>query len=128
MESIEKALESGRRVSRSFSRSMSRSNWGMEDVFSRSAGSRRSLGGIDDDEEALRWAALEKLPTYDRLRTSIFKSYIESENQQSRLVHKEVDVRKLNVEDRQAFIEQIFKVAEEDNEKFLRKFRNRIER
>nr|CAB3477577.1 unnamed protein product [Digitaria exilis] len=32
-----------------------------EDVFSRS--SRE-----EDDEEALRWAALEKLPTYDRVR------------------------------------------------------------
>jgi hypothetical protein len=32
-----------------------------DDVFSRS--SRE-----EDDEEALRWAALEKLPTYDRVR------------------------------------------------------------
>ncbi|KAL5976775.1 transcription factor [Asimina triloba] len=104
----------------------------MEYAFSRSErGSRRSLGGVDDDEEeALRWAALEKLPTYDQLRTSILKSYMESENekQQSRLVHKEVDVRKLSVEDRQAFIEQTFKVVEEDNEKLLRKFRSRMER
>ncbi|KAF8696864.1 hypothetical protein HU200_036503 [Digitaria exilis] len=35
-----------------------------EDVFSRS--SRE-----EDDEEALRWAALEKLPTYDRVRRAI---------------------------------------------------------
>ncbi|KAI4989248.1 hypothetical protein ZWY2020_036565 [Hordeum vulgare] len=25
----------------------------------------------EDDEEALRWAALEKLPTYDRARTAV---------------------------------------------------------
>jgi hypothetical protein len=30
--------------------------------------------------------------------------------------------------DRQQIIDQIFKVAEEDNEKYLRKFRNRIDK
>ncbi|KAF6148984.1 hypothetical protein GIB67_002984 [Kingdonia uniflora] len=110
------------RMSRSISRSMSKSNWGMEDVFA-SSRSRRS-GGVDDDEEALRWAALEKLPTYDRLRTSIMKTFADNEN----FVLKEVDVTKLDTNDRQAFIEKIFKVAEEDNEKFLKKFRNRVDK
>ncbi|KAF8736814.1 hypothetical protein HU200_014297 [Digitaria exilis] len=32
--------------------------------------SSRGDGGAEDDEEALRWAALEKLPTYDRARTA----------------------------------------------------------
>ncbi|XP_058115189.1 ABC transporter G family member 42-like isoform X2 [Magnolia sinica] len=132
MESIEKAWDSGlrasRSMSRSISRSISRSNWGMEDVFARSTGSRRSAGGISDDEEALRWAALEKLPTYERLRTSIFKSYLENENQSNQFIHKEVDVRNLNTDERQEFIERIFRVTEEDNEKFLRKFRNRIDK
>lgn len=99
----------------------------MEDVFVRSTRSRRSRG-VDDDEEALRWAALEKLPTYNRLRTSILKSYAEDDNQTSAFVHKEVDVRKLNLDERQEFIERLFKVAEEDNEKFLGKFRNRIDK
>ncbi|KAK9099040.1 hypothetical protein Syun_026085 [Stephania yunnanensis] len=116
-------------LSRSISRSVSRSNWGMEEVFMRS--SRRSRSG-DDDEEALKWAALEKLPTYDRLRTGIMKSFLDGneENIQNNqgFVHKEVDVRKLDVNDRQAFIERIFKVAEEDNEIFLRKFRNRVDK
>ncbi|KAK9130975.1 hypothetical protein Sjap_011462 [Stephania japonica] len=116
-------------LSRSISRSVSRSNWGMEEVFMRS--SRRSRSG-DDDEEALKWAALEKLPTYDRLRTGIMKSFLDDneENNQTNkgFVHKEVDVRKLDVNDRQAFIERIFKVAEEDNEIFLRKFRNRVDK
>ncbi|KAJ8638657.1 hypothetical protein MRB53_012924 [Persea americana] len=131
MESVEKVWDSGRRASRNLSRSISRnvskSNWSMEDVFVRSTRSRRSRG-VDDDEEALRWAALEKLPTYNRLRTSILKSYAEDDNQTSVFVHKEVDVRKLNLDERQEFIERIFKVAEEDNEKFLRKFRNRIDK
>ncbi|RVW28557.1 ABC transporter G family member 42 [Vitis vinifera] len=115
---------SGRRVSRS----RSRGSWGVEDVFSASRRSRRS--NLDDDEEALRWAALEKLPTYDRLRTSIIKSFEDNDhnNQGNRVVHKEVDVRKLDINDRQNFIDRLFKVAEEDNEKFLKKFRNRIDK
>ncbi|MCL7042273.1 hypothetical protein MKW94_029773, partial [Papaver nudicaule] len=117
-------------LGRSISRSMSRTNWGMEDVFSRSSMSNRH-GAINDDEEALRWAALEKLPTYDRLRTSILQSYVDNEqhqHQNQHVVNKEVDVRNLDVNERLAFIERIFKVAEEDNEKFLKKFRNRIDK
>ncbi|XP_042501406.1 ABC transporter G family member 42-like [Macadamia integrifolia] len=129
MDGLERVWDSGRRASHSMSRSISRRNWGVEDVFVKSS---RTSGGVDDDEEALRWAALEKLPTYDRLRTTIMKSFVENHDHQdqqgSKLVHKEVDVRKLDMNDRQDFIERIFKVAEEDNEKFLRKLRNRIDR
>lgn len=35
-----------------------------------------------DEEEAVRWGALEKLPTYDRLRTSILKSVVEGESEE----------------------------------------------
>ncbi|CAA7402812.1 unnamed protein product [Spirodela intermedia] len=136
MESMERVWDSGRRasrnLSRSISRNMSKSNWGMEDVFVRSGSRSYRSRRVDDDEEALRWAALEKLPTYDRLRTSIFKTLAEgSEEQQqagARFLHKEVDVRKLGVNERQEFIERVFRVAEEDNERFLRKLRNRIDK
>ncbi|GJV75110.1 hypothetical protein Tco_1506694 [Tanacetum coccineum] len=50
----------------------------MDDVFSMSSsGSRRGRSSHHAvaEEEALRWAALEKLPTYNRIRTTIFKSY-----------------------------------------------------
>uniref|UniRef100_A0A2C9UZ79 ABC transporter domain-containing protein n=2 Tax=Manihot esculenta TaxID=3983 RepID=A0A2C9UZ79_MANES len=102
--------------------SISRRSWSMEGVFSRRNSS------VNEDEEALRWAAIEKLPTYERLRTSIIKSFVENENQETEIIHREVDVRKLDVNDRQNFISSVFKVAEEDNEKFLRKFRQRIDR
>ncbi|KAF9615291.1 hypothetical protein IFM89_022618 [Coptis chinensis] len=128
MDGLERVWSSGmrasQRMSTSISRNMSKTNWGMEDVFVST--SRKSIA-INEDEEALVWAALEKLPTYDRLRTGIMKSFMENESH-DKLVHKEIDVRKLDVNDRQAFIERIFRVAEEDNEKFLRKFRNRIDK
>ncbi|CAL9041826.1 ABC transporter G family member 42 [Musa acuminata AAA Group] len=136
MEGMERAWDSGRRASRSLSRSISRGmgmgNWGMEDVFARSSTRGRSWGsrsGVDDDEEALRWAALEKLPTYSRLRTGILRSVVaEGEQGRRQYQHKEVDVRKLGVNERQEFIERVFKVAEEDNERFLKKLRNRIDK
>ncbi|XP_072984475.1 ABC transporter G family member 42-like [Typha latifolia] len=136
---MERVWDSGRRASRNLSRSISRSmnmgNWGMEEVFTRgnsygrSMGSRR--GGMNDDEEALRWAALERLPTYDRLRTAILKSAVEPDggrDEVGRYEHREVDVRKLGVGERQEFIERFFKIAEEDNERFLKKLRDRIDR
>lgn len=87
---------------------------------------------MDEDEEALKWAAIEKLPTYNRLRTSIMQSFAENEDQvhgnNRAPAHREVDVRNLDLNDRQRFIDRIFKVAEEDNEKFLRKFRDRIDK
>jgi hypothetical protein len=44
------------------------------------------------------------------------------------VMYKDVDVRKLNANDRQEFVERNFKVAEQDNDKFLRKIRDRIDR
>ncbi|KAK2971133.1 hypothetical protein RJ640_008557 [Escallonia rubra] len=129
-------LEKRRGANRNTSRNRSRRGSWAEDVFGSSSGTpgggRRSTRAYED-EEALRWAALEKLPTYDRLRTTIMKSYIESKSSagntnNNKVVHKEVDVRKLDVNDRQQFIDRLFKVAEEDNEKFLTKFRNRIDK
>ncbi|KAH0704714.1 hypothetical protein KY285_018992 [Solanum tuberosum] len=114
-------------LSRTMSRSRSRASWMVEDVFNPMP-SRRSTRG-EEDEEALTWAALERLPTYDRLRKTVLKSFAESENQGNRkVVHKEVDVRNLGINERQEFIDRFFRVAEEDNEKFLRKFRNRIDK
>ncbi|CAL0322060.1 unnamed protein product [Lupinus luteus] len=112
-------------LSRSISRSLSKSGWRMEEVFASGRYSRRT-STVDEDEEALKWAAIEKLPTYDRLRTSIFQTYAEGTNHAER--PREVDVRKLDGNERQQIIDKIFKVAEEDNEKYLKKFRNRVER
>uniref|UniRef100_A0A2N9FEM7 ABC transporter domain-containing protein n=1 Tax=Fagus sylvatica TaxID=28930 RepID=A0A2N9FEM7_FAGSY len=84
-----------------------------------------------EDEEALRWAAIQKLPTYNRLRTSILQYVVEGDqNDEARktVMYKDVDVRKLNANDRQEFVERNFKVAEQDNDKFLRKIRDRIDK
>ncbi|KAJ9559787.1 hypothetical protein OSB04_004947 [Centaurea solstitialis] len=96
-------------------RSPSTSVWrnsGM-DVFSKS--SRE-----EDDEEALKWASLEKLPTFDRLRKGLLFGSSGPSN--------EVDIDNLGFEQRQHLLDRLVKVADEDNEKFLLKLRNRIDR
>ncbi|XWS11987.1 hypothetical protein CRYUN_Cryun37aG0051900 [Craigia yunnanensis] len=128
MDGIERARNPSKRTGHSsIGRSLSRSNWSMEDVFSGSKQSRRS-SRVDEDEEALKWAAIEKLPTYDRLRTSIMQSFVDHEIVGNKVEHRAVDVTKLDMNDRQKFIDMLFKVAEEDNERFLKKFRNRIDK
>ncbi|KAK3411001.1 hypothetical protein EUGRSUZ_J03024 [Eucalyptus grandis] len=85
------------------------------DVFSRSS-------GVDeDDEEALKWAALEKLPTFDRLRKGILMA---SRGGGA----NEIDIQNLGFHERKRLMERLVRDAEEDNEKFLLKLRNRIDR
>nr|XP_023897861.1 ABC transporter G family member 34-like [Quercus suber] len=88
------------------------------DVFSRSSG-----GSKGDDEEELRWAAIERLPTYDRLRKGMLRQVLDSGK-----VVQEVDVTNLGMQDKKRLMESILRVAEEDNEKFLRRLRDRTDR
>lgn len=103
------------RAGSSFRRQGSIPRWrsGGVDVFSRS-----SRG--EDDEEFLRWAALEKLPTYNRLRKGILLTSHGGAN--------EIDVDNLGFQERKLLIERLVKIAEEDNERFLWKLKNRIDR
>ncbi|KAK1273115.1 putative pleiotropic drug resistance protein 7 [Acorus gramineus] len=91
----------------------SSSNWrNPDDVFSRSSRNQ-------DDEEALKWAAIEKLPTYDRIRKGIL---VEAMGDQ-----REIDIENLGFEERRNLLERLIRVAEEDNEKFLLKLKNRMD-
>ncbi|KAJ6745498.1 ABC-2 AND PLANT PDR ABC-TYPE TRANSPORTER FAMILY PROTEIN [Salix koriyanagi] len=85
----------------------------MHDVFSRSS--------IDeDDEEALKWAAVEKLPTYLRLTRGI----LAEEGGKAR----EIDIINLGLIEKRNLLERLVKIAEEDNERFLLKLKERIDR
>ncbi|KAJ9695169.1 hypothetical protein PVL29_010586 [Vitis rotundifolia] len=86
------------------------------DVFNRS--------GRQDDEEELRWAAIERLPTYDRLRRGMLRQVLDN----GRVVTDEVDVTKLGVQDKRQLMASILKVVEDDNEKFLHRLRDRTDR
>ncbi|KAK7279559.1 hypothetical protein RJT34_24612 [Clitoria ternatea] len=87
------------------------------DVFERS--SRR-----EHDEEELKWAAIERLPTFERLTKSIVKQVLES----GRFNYELVDISNLGFQDKKKLLDAILKIVEDDNEKFLCKMRERINR
>nr|CAD1817864.1 unnamed protein product [Ananas comosus var. bracteatus] len=84
----------------------------------------RCAGG--DDEENLKWAALEKLPTYDRMRKGILRRIMEEDG--GKVSSSEVELHKLGVQERKILLDHIFKVVEQDNERFLLRLRDRIDR
>jgi hypothetical protein len=94
-----------------------------DDVFSRS--SRE-----EDDEEALRWAALEKLPTYDRVRRAMVPLGLGADGAEAagRKGLVDVDVLSLGPRERRALLERLVRVADEDNERFLLKLKDRVDR
>ncbi|KZV43181.1 Pleiotropic drug resistance 12 [Dorcoceras hygrometricum] len=73
-----------------------------------------------DDEEELKWAALEKLPTYDRLRKGLILG--------SKGGALEVDVANLGFQERKDLLDRLLSAADEAHEKFLLKLRDRIDR
>ncbi|KAG6546835.1 hypothetical protein Mapa_011688 [Marchantia paleacea] len=127
-------IEHSKRNSSSFGRSHRRSasiggsgrwtNFAPDQTFSR--GSNRRDDEIDD-EEALRWAALEKLPTYDRIRTTILENM-----KGSRAYREQVDLRLMGKggDHAQKLMQNLFNASstEEDNEKFLKKLRARMDK
>ncbi|KAK9232147.1 hypothetical protein WN943_022390 [Citrus x changshan-huyou] len=104
------------------------------DIYRASTSLRRSASGWrstsggafsrslrrEEEEEALKWAALEKLPTYNRLKKGILSTSSGHAN--------EIDVDDLGLQERQRLINKLVKVADVDNEKFLLKLKNRIDR
>ncbi|MBA0767830.1 hypothetical protein Gotri_016685 [Gossypium trilobum] len=81
-------------------------------------------GRQDEEEEELRWAAIERLPTYDRLRKGMLTQILDN----GKVVHHEFDVAKLGMQAKKQLLASMLKVVEEDNEKFLRRLRDRTDR
>ncbi|KAJ4970414.1 hypothetical protein NE237_003513 [Protea cynaroides] len=96
----------------------SRRSWkAPPDVFT-----RRTEG--ESEEEELKWAAIERLPTFERLRRGMLKQVLDN----GKVVHDEVDLTKLRIQDKKKLMDSILKFVEDDNEKFLRRLRDRTER
>ena len=73
------------------------------------------------DEESLKWAAIQRLPTERRIRRGI----LTEEDEEA----KEVDIKRLGLQQLKNLLERLVKNGqEEDNEKFLLKLKNRFDR
>ncbi|XP_049353593.1 pleiotropic drug resistance protein 2 [Solanum verrucosum] len=97
---------------------------GQRDDFFMKNYSTRWREMAEEEEKELKWAAIDRLPTYDRMRKGMMKEVIGN----GRVVHHEVDMTNLGNQDRKVLMESILKVVEDDNEKFLRTLRNRTDR
>lgn len=85
----------------------------------------------EDEELRRRWAAIERLPTFRLLRTSLFHGEDESAGARNGGAGKEkkaVDVATLSSLERHLFIERLIKHIESDNLRLLQKLRERIDR
>ncbi|KAM0864568.1 hypothetical protein ACQ4PT_043847 [Festuca glaucescens] len=91
-----------------------------DDPFRR--GSASSSRRHDDDEENLRWAALEKLPTYDRMRRAILLGGDHHLQDIAGLVEIE---HLASGDGGRALLERVF---QDDSERLLRSLRDRVDR
>ncbi|KAI4352600.1 hypothetical protein L6164_006836 [Bauhinia variegata] len=102
---------------RSWASESLREGWsGQGDVFQRSK--------EEDDDEELKWAAIERLPTFERLKKGFLKQLLDN----GKLKYKEVDFTKLGMEAKKHILNAILKTLEQDNENFLCRLRERIDR
>ncbi|KAL3515879.1 hypothetical protein ACH5RR_022781 [Cinchona calisaya] len=90
--------------------------------------SASSIGQDDnlDEESALKWAAIERLPTIQRLKSSLFDVNIgnESDNKKKRVI----DVTKIAALEKHMFIEKLIRHVEQDNLRLLQKIRKRLDK
>ncbi|PWA74787.1 pleiotropic drug resistance protein 3 [Artemisia annua] len=79
-----------------------------------------------DEEGLLQWAAIDRLSTFERLRSSLF----DEDNGDGDAVKgkKVVDVTKLLAPERHMFIEKLIKHIENDNLQLLQKLRKRTDK
>ncbi|KAK2966796.1 hypothetical protein RJ640_008799 [Escallonia rubra] len=90
----------------------------------RSNSALTSLKDDADDEYMLQWAAIDRLPTLERLKSSLFD---EDDGEGASVKGKRVtDVTKLGALERHMFIEKLIKHIENDNLHLLQKLRKRI--
>lgn len=90
----------------------------------------------DDDEAELQWAAIERIPTFRRIRTSLFDRKLlndgkeEEEEDNDRKISTTsttaVDVTQLGSVERRVFIDKLIQKIEEDNLHLLHKLKQRI--
>lgn len=87
----------------------------------------RSMKENADDEVELQWAAIERLPTFERIRTSLFGCNKEEDDHEGK-IKRAVDVTKLGALERHMFIDKLLQQIEGDNQRLLQKLKERIDR
>lgn len=84
---------------------------------------------LEDDEIQLQWAAIERLPTMQRLRSSlIFDAGAATKVDDGKGKPQVMDVTRLGDEQRHTFIDKLIQHIENDNRRLLHKMRQRVDK
>lgn len=95
--------------------------WNSEDsLFDRTASFRGDAGegGKDQEEDSLRWAALERLPTFSRVRRGIFRDLGGGS--------KEVGLSDLQEVEQRMLLDRLVHAVDHDPERFFERMRHRF--
>lgn len=83
---------------------------------------------VGDEEHDLQWAAVERLPTFERITSALFDEYDGTSAKVDSKGTRVVDVTKLGAQERRVFMEKLIKHIENDNLQLLQKIRRRIDK
>ncbi|KAL0774340.1 hypothetical protein Bca101_039491 [Brassica carinata] len=86
-----------------------------ENAFSRSS----SLKDEVEEEEELRWVALQRLPTYSRIRRGIFRDDIGE--------HKEISIGNLEASEQRILLDRLVNSVDHDPQLFFARVRKRFD-
>ncbi|KAG1346803.1 putative pleiotropic drug resistance protein 3-like [Cocos nucifera] len=106
-----------------------RSSFQLNRSSSQRISSIHSAWDIDKDMHRPEWAAIERLPTCERVRTSLFdRHYCNNDGEGPWKEREMIDVTKLGALERRLFIDHLIKNIEKDNLRLLQRQRERIDR
>ncbi|MBA0605079.1 hypothetical protein Godav_017691, partial [Gossypium davidsonii] len=74
---------------------------------------------VGHDEVELQWAAIERLPTFKRIRTSLFDQKLLNAGKDEVLGKKVIDVTRLGALERRVFIDHLITIIDKDNLKLV---------
>lgn len=81
--------------------------------------SRNTRHKQEEDEEALKWAVLERLPTHERAHKGLLHGIAGD--------FKEIDLQKLGSQEKKELLESVIKHIDQ-NESYLKRLKRRIDR
>uniref|UniRef100_A0A803QSS8 ABC transporter domain-containing protein n=1 Tax=Cannabis sativa TaxID=3483 RepID=A0A803QSS8_CANSA len=116
--------DDGRRVGSTSSRRSWQSGGSFREVWTAAPDVFSRNEAAEEEEEKLRWAAIQRIPTFERMRKGVMKQVLEDGN----IVHSEIDFTKLGGLEKKHILDTVLKIVEEDNEKFLKRLRERTDR
>lgn len=116
----------GRDEIESFRNELSEIGRSFRSSFRRRGSNDSALSSVVADEVVSQWAEINRLPTFERLRSSLFDEIGAGEDGNG--AKKVVDVRKLGAAERHMLIEKLIQHIEHDNLRLLQKIRKRMDR